>query len=322
MVKISVIVPVYNASSTLNRCVDSILNQTFSDFELLLINDGSKDHSGQLCDEYAKKDPRVRVFHKENGGVSSARNLGLDNATGEWISFCDSDDEFDLDFLKSIYQYSQHDVILTSFITKPNNRICLFPNHTYTESKEIGQCLKEHIYTGFSMPWAKLYKRQIITENKLYFNTDISSGEDTLWVSQYLMHINSIVLLDYQGYIYYKQNGLSEKGLSESAFLKTIELITETYSNLEKQYFTDLSEWKLNVQMYFFHRYVVLLSNSSLFNIRSKLNEYHKNRWTKNMFYDEVYVLKGLRLKLFNYLMRNQLYLCLSFYVKLQKRYL
>jgi len=90
--KISVIVPVYNTAPYLHRCIDSILAQTFTDFELLLIDDGSTDESGRICDEYADKDGRIRVFHKENGGVSSARNVGLDNATGDWITFCDSDD--------------------------------------------------------------------------------------------------------------------------------------------------------------------------------------------------------------------------------------
>ena len=89
---ISVIVPVYNAEKYLSRCIDSILVQTFTCFELLLVDDGSTDCSGRICDEYAKRDTRIRVIHKENGGVSSARNLGLDNAKGEWICFCDSDD--------------------------------------------------------------------------------------------------------------------------------------------------------------------------------------------------------------------------------------
>ena len=89
---ISVIVPVYNAEKYLHRCIDSVLAQTYTDFELLLIDDGSKDQSGEICDEYAQKDARVRVFHQENGGVSSARNLGLDNAKGEWVTFVDSDD--------------------------------------------------------------------------------------------------------------------------------------------------------------------------------------------------------------------------------------
>ena len=91
---ISVIVPVYNAEKYLSRCMDSILVQTFTCFELLLVDDGSTDCSGRICDEYAKRDTRIRVIHKENGGVSSARNLGLDNAKGEWICFCDSDDFF------------------------------------------------------------------------------------------------------------------------------------------------------------------------------------------------------------------------------------
>jgi glycosyltransferase involved in cell wall biosynthesis len=91
MPTISVIVPVYNVEQYLCKCLDSILNQIFTDFELLLIDDGSPDKSGQICDEYAHKDSRIRVFHKENGGVSSARNLGLDNANGKWVTFIDSD---------------------------------------------------------------------------------------------------------------------------------------------------------------------------------------------------------------------------------------
>ena len=98
--KISVIVPVYNVEKYLHRCIDSILAQTFTDFELLLINDGSKDRSGEICDEYAANDSRIRVFHKENAGVSKARNQGLDNAKGEWVTFIDSDDWVREDFLQ------------------------------------------------------------------------------------------------------------------------------------------------------------------------------------------------------------------------------
>ena len=90
--KISVIIPVYNAESTLRRCVDSVLAQTFTDFECLLINDGSKDKSGEICDEYAAKDSRIRVFHMENGGPSAARNFGLNQAIGQYVIFQDADD--------------------------------------------------------------------------------------------------------------------------------------------------------------------------------------------------------------------------------------
>ena len=103
--KISIITPVYNVEKYIHRCIDSILAQTFTDFELLLIDDGSKDNSGKICDEYAKSDKRIRVFHKENGGVSSARNLGVDEAKGEYISFIDPDDWIELNMYEEIFNF-------------------------------------------------------------------------------------------------------------------------------------------------------------------------------------------------------------------------
>ena len=95
--KISVIVPVYNVEQYLERCVDSIINQTYKNLEIILVNDGSTDNSGQLCDELAKKDGRIRVIHKKNGGLSDARNVGVDEAKAELIGFIDSDDYIDED---------------------------------------------------------------------------------------------------------------------------------------------------------------------------------------------------------------------------------
>ena len=107
MPKLSIIVPVYNSEKYLCRCVDSILAQTFTDFELLLIDDGSEDESGNICDEYVVKDSRVRAFHKNNGGVSSARNLGLNKAKGEWIAFIDSDDYVDVSYCYELLRKAQ-----------------------------------------------------------------------------------------------------------------------------------------------------------------------------------------------------------------------
>ena len=118
--KISLIVPVYNVEKYLNRCVDSILSQDFTDFEILLIDDGSMDKSGKICDEYAKIDTRVRVFHKVNGGVSSARNLGLDYAKGQWIGFCDSDDYVKKDFLKTFFTLGDDCEMLSQGFCCPN----------------------------------------------------------------------------------------------------------------------------------------------------------------------------------------------------------
>ena len=100
---ISIIVPIYNVEKYLSRCINSVLSQTFPDFELLLIDDGSTDKSGYICDGYAQKDSRIKVFHIENGGVSAARNYGLDNARGEWITFVDADDWIDKDMYYKLY---------------------------------------------------------------------------------------------------------------------------------------------------------------------------------------------------------------------------
>ena len=104
MSQISIIVPVYNVEKYLSRCIDSILNQTFDDFELILIDDGSPDHSGAICDDYAKKDNRILVIHKENGGLSDARNAGINIASGEYIMFVDSDDYISKDMCEILYQ--------------------------------------------------------------------------------------------------------------------------------------------------------------------------------------------------------------------------
>lgn len=113
--KISVIVPVYNVEKFLRRCIDSILAQTFTDFELLLIDDGSKDKSGEICDEYAAKDARIRVFHKQNGGVSSARNLGIDKAQGEWVYFVDSDDWIEIETLSIVQSIDMRKIGIIKF---------------------------------------------------------------------------------------------------------------------------------------------------------------------------------------------------------------
>lgn len=103
---ISIIVPIYNAESTICKCLDCILKQTYTDFELLLIDDGSTDQSGKICDFYSQKDTRIKVFHKVNGGVSSARNLGLDNVQGNWITFADADDYMEENWLQDFFTHT------------------------------------------------------------------------------------------------------------------------------------------------------------------------------------------------------------------------
>ena len=136
--KISVIVPVYNVEQYLPRCIDSILDQTFTDFELLLIDDGSKDKSGEICDNYAKKDSRIRVFHKENGGVSSARNLGLYNAKGKYIAFIDADDWVENEYLRIMYKHGEEecaDIISSDFFLDNTEIQSLYIKQDYNNNR-------------------------------------------------------------------------------------------------------------------------------------------------------------------------------------------
>ena len=196
--KISVIVPVYNAENYLQHCIESILNQTFSDFELLLIDDGSLDNSGHICDEYIAKDSRVRVFHKKNGGVSSARNLGLNNARGEWVYFSDADDELfpiafeiltshiDIHIAYIMAGYTMSDELgaIIYNIDKRNERVI-------SKSDAITQMFHPTDYRYQGYLWNKLFDLSIIKQCKLQFAEDIYFNEDRLFNILYLLNIGN-----------------------------------------------------------------------------------------------------------------------------------
>lgn len=206
---ISIIVPIYNAEQYLRRCIDSILAQSYTDFELLLIDDGSKDASGDICDEYAAKDTRVHVFHKENGGVSSARNLGLDNAQGEYITFCDADDYVSTEWL-AVYSdaiASNVDLAIQGYYSiYGDNKIVL---------KNISPCqgntadAKRFLITSlmcqdmYGYLWVKLFRRSLIEQHTIRFDVQSTFREDEQFLSRYLEYATSIVYMDKVGYHYF-----------------------------------------------------------------------------------------------------------------------
>lgn len=216
---ISIIVPVYNAEKTLNRCVDSILRQTFQNFELLLINDGSTDKSGIICDEYAKQDSRVRTFHKQNEGVSVARNLGIIKSIGKYITFIDSDDEIVKDYLAILYKNVQENDIVFFFskwIYKDNSQLeILLDNFNSNEQnvieKEIALLMDNktgHDLLGFA--WNKMFKLSIIKEHHLEFIENLSISEDEIFTLEYCMYVKQLKVIPFSLYVYY----ISETGLT------------------------------------------------------------------------------------------------------------
>lgn len=200
--KISVIVPVYKAEAYLHRCVDSLLAQTFHDFEVLLIDDGSPDRSGEICDEYARQDSRIRVFHKENGGVSSARNLGLDNAKGEWICFVDSDDWVSEDFLYIDKSSTEVDVIEKSYQVIQSDST---KGKSY-EFKDKVICNQQDIFYYYvnernNALWNKLISSRLISNNR--FDEKIAIGEDFLFFLSLIARIKNYLFSSVGKYFYY-----------------------------------------------------------------------------------------------------------------------
>lgn len=201
--KVSVIVPVYKAESYLHRCMDSLLAQTFTDFEVLLVDDGSPDCSGEICDEYAKKDTRVKVFHKENGGVSSARNIGLEYAKGEWIAFVDSDDWVESDFLE-VFRSLSDDVDMIhcglQLEEKPGKFVRYFVFHHKQRIKPI-ELLTPAYFSSCSVSY--FYKRSLINCSGLKFCTAIKYSEDRQFIIKYLSSCSKeVLLIDNQAYCY------------------------------------------------------------------------------------------------------------------------
>lgn len=206
--KISIIVPVYNAERYLSRCIESILVQTYAEFELLLIDDGSKDGSGEICDEYAKKDRRIRVIHKENGGVSSARNVGIDKAQGDWVAFIDADDYVESCYIQNLYSYvvCEKQLILTGYDSK--FKICRFEEISLNDDDFVRYLIDSKTILH-SQPWAKLFNLNVIKRSGIYFPLDIHLGEDAIFNLKYYSVVNVVTFAKDVDYHYEVGNEIS-----------------------------------------------------------------------------------------------------------------
>lgn len=254
---LSVIVPVYNVKPYLAECLDSILAQTFTDFEILLIDDGSTDGSSALCDEYAGRDSRIRCFHKENGGHMSARQDGFRNASGTYISFVDSDDWLH----PAMYERmcgaageSGADMVCCNYtaMTPKGNILCCssFAEGLYEKTQLEKQIYPRMIYSGKYFTygeapnlWNKLFRRELLANNLYRVPRSVKVGEDALVSYICLLAASSVYFCD-ESFYYYRSSSsslthnMNEKRLSENhvlldTFLQTIDL--SLYPYMEKQ---------------------------------------------------------------------------------------
>lgn len=236
-IKVSIIVPVYNVYEKIEKCLKSLINQTLTDIEIIVVNDGSLDNSQIIIDEYANKDKRIKSFIKKNGGLSDARNYGLNNAIGEYIMFVDSDDYIDINACEKLYNEAikdNLDILVGNYYEVKKDKI--IPNITICDSSiSTGN---EFIKKYFSqkevsiMSWLLFCKRRFLTQNNLKFLKGIYH-EDEEFTPRAFLKTNRIKFTDYRFYYYvYNENSITTK----KDKTKNIESIYFICDELEKKY--------------------------------------------------------------------------------------
>ena len=223
MKKLSIVMPVYNVKNYIERCLDSILKQTWHEFEVLCVDDGSLDESGKICERYAVGDARVKVFHKENGGAASARNLGLQYATGEYIGFVDPDDWVEPGMFESIInkmEAQNADMGVCGFYKNWDDKEIEMHNEpavdegTFDREQVFYYAFKRYNYKSFGgYLWNKIFRRELFTDGTLYFDESLKVGEDVMFFAQATLRANCAVYVDRALYHYYqRQSSLCHAG--------------------------------------------------------------------------------------------------------------
>ena len=250
---VSIIVPVYNAETTLRHCVDSILSQEFTDFELLLVDDGSQDSSGNICEEYAGRDARVRVIHQENSGVSAARNNALDRARGEYLQFLDSDDWITPDATRLLVRTArehQCDLVIADFYRVIGARVSpkgdIEDDGVLTREEYAAHMMENPADFYYGVLWNKLYCRDIVEEHHLRMDPEVSWCEDFLFNLEYILHAERFCALQVPIYYYVKTKGsLANQSMTISRTVKTKLTLFEYYNQFYKRVL-DPAEYEKN----------------------------------------------------------------------------
>lgn len=277
---VSVIVPIYNVEQYLSKCIESIINQTLSNIEIILVDDGSTDNSGTIAGFYEKKDSRIKVIHKKNGGQGSARNKGIEIAIGEYIGFVDSDDWVDLDMYEVLYKEAKNscsDIAICSrkvfdgenqikTIVKPENNIIENVNENI-----LDYIVNQLLYSHTVVVYNKIYKSNIIKDNKIFFKEVREVGsEDALFNFQILFYTNRIVVKNKVFHNQLAREGSTARKYKVGVMKRTANLIEEVYNYANKINRKEVGEMVAPIMLIFFQQWnynlIKIYGKDNLFN--------------------------------------------------------
>ena len=229
-IKVSVIIPVYNAEKYITECIESLLNQTLQQCEFIFVNDGSKDRSGAIIEEFTNKDSRIILINQENQGVSMARNNGLIAASGEYVGFVDADDYIENDMYETMYNHvtqDKCDTVITNLESEMEGRKFIsnypFPQNTILTKDYINQELIPYFLKADNLNSVvnKLYNNRVIKENNIRFPKGIALGEDGLFNIRFLIHANTIKYIPYAGYHYREVVGSATRNIAKKDYFQS-----------------------------------------------------------------------------------------------------
>lgn len=210
---VSVILPIYNVENYLEKCVNSVLSQTYHNLEVILVDDGAKDNSGKICDELKKKDKRIRVVHKENGGLSSARNAGYEVATGKYLMYIDSDDEIKSEIIEkcvTVIERDESDLVIYGYdkVDEQGNLLetCVWGNKLLSNKEMVSYLYNAIQEMSFGYAWNKLYRKSVIDKSEVLADAKVIDREDLVYNMELLKYFRKISYLDYSGYRYLQRN--------------------------------------------------------------------------------------------------------------------
>lgn len=269
---ISVIVPVYNVESYLDKCIESIISQKYQNIEVLLIDDGSFDSSSIICDKWAKNDKRIKVTHKKNAGISSARNTGIRQANGIYLAFVDGDDKLNSNIYTTMVDCAtKHntDLVMCGYETFPNGNIFIpnvIKNKVINSNDFISSSKTIHSDNDLCYSWRFLIKKEIIDNNRIFFDENIKIGEDFLFNLEIIMNSKSLYVLPEALYNYRIDNEYSIMRTKYKPYLEEqLQLQYEKKKSLSIKYnLMNIDSWRENMSYYYITNFLKLLFTNAL----------------------------------------------------------